>query len=182
MMNRRQFLIAGAGAAALPATVPAWSQGFYGSNTASPPKVTEATIGGKPVRVNYYAPSMRGRKVMGRLVPYGVVWCTGANWCTTITSEKAGIEFGPMKLPAGTYAIWTLPDEKEWQLILNKNTHAFHLDYDPSADIGKTKMDLKTLSEPVEQMRIEVRPEGGNKGRLAVMWERTEASIVFTLV
>lgn len=182
-MNRRHFLIAGAGAAAVPAAVPAWAQGFYGyGSAASPPKVTEAMIGGKPVKVNYYAPSMRGRKIMGYLVPYKDVWCTGANFCTTITSEKAGLEIGPMKLPAGTYAIWTLPDEKQWQLIVNKNIHAFHLDYDESADIGRTKMDLKTLSDPVEQMRIEVRPEGGNKGRLAVMWERTEASLVFTLV
>lgn len=178
MMNRRHFLIAGAGAAGLPA----FGQGFYGRNTASPPKVTDATIGGKPVRVNYYAPSMRGRKIMGDLVPYREVWCTGANWCTTITSEKGGLEIGPMKLPAGTYALWTIPDEKQWQLILNKNTHAFHLDYDASEDIGRTKMNLKTLSEPVEQLRIDVRPEGGNKGTLAVVWERTEASVPFMLL
>jgi hypothetical protein len=174
MMKRRHFLIAGA------AAVPALGQGFYGQ--ASPPKVTNATIGGKAVRVNYYAPSMRGRKVMGSLVPYKEVWCTGANWCTTITSEQAGLEIGSLKLPAGTYAIWTLPDEKEWQLILNRNTHAFHLDYDKSQDIGRTRMNLKTLSEPVEQFRIELRPDGGNKGTLALMWERTEASIGFALV
>jgi hypothetical protein len=178
MLNRRHFLIAGASAAA----VPALGQGFYGRNTGSPPKVADAMIGGKPVRVNYYAPSMRGRKIMGDLVPFREVWCTGANWCTTITSEQAGLEIGPMKLPAGTYAIWTIPDEKQWQMILNKSIHAFHLDYDASQDIGRTKMNLKTLSEPVEQMRIELRPESGNKGTLAVMWERTEASVLFTLV
>src|SRR5580698_8412116 len=154
MMNRRHFLIASTGAVAVPAF------GQYGRTIASPPKVTDATIAGKPIKVNYYAPSMRGRKIMGNLVPYGEVWCTGANFCTTITSEKAGLEIGPMKLAAGTYAIWTLPNEKEWLVIVNKNTHAFHLDYDESADIGRTKMDLKTLSEPVEQMTIEVRPEG----------------------
>ncbi len=177
MMNRRRFLIAGASVA-----VPALGQGFKGRNAASPPKVAEAMIGGKPVKVNYYAPSMRGRKIMGDLVPYREVWCTGANFCTTITSEQAGLEIGPMKLPAGTYALWTIPDEKQWQLILNKSIHAFHLDYDASQDIGRTKMNVKALPEPVEQMRIELRPEGGNKGTLAVMWERTEASILFALV
>ena len=105
MMNRRHFLIAGAGAI----SIPAFGQ-FYGRSIASPPKVTEATIAGKPIKVNYYAPSMRGRKIMGNLVPYGEVWCMGANFCTTITSEKAGLEIGPMKLAAGTYAIWTLPN------------------------------------------------------------------------
>ena len=174
MMKRRHFLIAGA------AAVPVLGQGFYGQ--ASPPKETKATIGGKPMKANYYAPSMRGRKVMGGLVPYREVWCTGANWTTTITSEQAGIEIGPMKLPAGTYAIWTIPDEKEWQIILNRNIHAFHLDYDASQDIGKTKMSVKTLSEPVEQFRIELRPDGGNKGTLALLWERTEATVGFTLL
>jgi len=177
MFNRRRFLIAGMGAAA----VPAFGQ-FYSRTIASPAMVTQAMIGGKPVTVHYFAPSMRGRKIMGGLVPYGEVWCTGANYCTTITSEDAGIEIGPMKLAAGTYAIWTLPNEKEWKVIVNKNTHAFHLDYDESADIGRTAMDLKTLSDPVEQMRIEVRTEAENKGRVAVQWERTEASFVFTLV
>jgi len=174
MLHRRQFFVAGMGAVAAPA---------FGQYTlASPPMVTQATIGGKPIAVHYFAPSMRGRKIMGGLVPYGYVWCTGANYCTTITSEDAGLEIGPMKLAAGTYAIWTLPNEKEWKAVVNKNTHAFHLDYDESADIGRTGMDLKTLSDPVEQMRIEVRDEGGNKGRFAVLWERTEASFVFTLV
>jgi len=178
MLHRRQFLVAGMGAAAVPA---------FGQYTlASPPMVTEATIGGKPVTVHYYAPSMRGRKIMGYLVPYGDVWCTGANYCTTITSEEAGLEIGTMKLAAGTYAIWTLPNEKEWKVIVNKNTHAFHLDYEESADIGRAAMDLATLSDPEEKMRIEVRPEpdnaGGKKGRFAVLWERTEASFVFTLV
>jgi Protein of unknown function (DUF2911) len=177
MIDRRSFLIAGLGTVA----VPAFGQ-FYGRSLASPPMVTQAMIGGKQVTVNYFAPSMRGRKIMGGLVPYGTVWCTGANYCTTITSDDAGIEIGPMKLAAGTYAIWTLPNEKEWKVIVNKNTHAFHLDYDESADIGRTAMDLKALSDPVEQMRIEVRTEGDNKGRFAVMWERTEASFVFTLV
>jgi hypothetical protein len=178
MVHRRQFLIAGMGAAA----VPAFGQ-FY--TLASPPMVTQAMIGGKEVTVRYFAPSMRGRKIMGYLVPYGQVWCTGANYCTTITSDDAGLQIGPMKLASGTYAIWTLPNEKEWKVIVNKKTHAFHMDYDESADIGRTGMDLKTLSDPVEQMRIDVRAEsdseGRSRGRFAVMWERTEASFVFTL-
>ncbi len=143
----------------------------------SPPKDVTAMIGGKEIAIAYYAPSMRGRKIMGALVPYGEVWCTGANWATTITSKDAGLEIGTIKLPKGAYAIWTLPNEKEWELIVNSNTRAFHLDYDGSKDIGRTKMSLKTLAEPVEQFRIEIRPNGGNKATLALMWEKTEASV-----
>lgn len=178
MLHRRQFLIAGIGAGMGAAAAPAFGQ----YTLASPPMVTQAMIGGKQITVHYFAPSMRGRKIMGALVPYGRVWCTGANYCTTITSDDAGLQIGPMKLAAGTYAIWTLPNEKEWKVIVNKNTHAFHLDYDEDGDIGRTDMDLATLNDPVEQMRIEVRAEAGNQGRFAVQWERTEASFVFTLV
>src|SRR5215472_8783298 len=85
----------------------------------SPPAQTEATIGGKEVKVEYYAPSMHGRKVMGGLVPYGQVWCTGANWATKITPPSA-LQVGGIKLPAGSYSIWTIPNEKEWTLIINK--------------------------------------------------------------
>src|SRR5438874_13690840 len=104
----------------------------------SPEAKTSATIAGKIFTVDYYAPSMRGRKIMGGLVPYGEVWCTGANWATKITTE-APLEIGTLKLPAGSYTIWTLPNQNEWMLIINKQTGQFHLDYDPSRDVGRTR-------------------------------------------
>ena len=58
----------------------------------------------------------------------------------------------------------------------------FHTDYDGSRDLGRTKMSLKTLPSPVEVFKIELRADGGNKGTLALLWERTEASIPFTVV
>src|SRR5271169_3243760 len=87
----------------------------------SPPAEASASIAGAPIKVEYYAPSMHGRKVMGGLVPYGVVWCTGANWATKITTE-ADLDVNGLKLPKGSYSIWTLPGEKEWKLIINKQT------------------------------------------------------------
>ncbi len=147
----------------------------------SPPATVSATIAGKRINVEYYAPSTHGRKVMGGLVPFGQVWCTGANYATAITSDAA-LQMGSLKLPKGSYSIWTLPTEKEWTLIINKQTGQFHLNYDPSRDFGRTKMNLKTLAAPVETFRIELRSEGANKGTLALLWERTEASIPFTVI
>lgn len=146
----------------------------------SPPASASATIAGKKINVEYYAPSAHGRKIMGGLVPYDVVWCTGANWATTITSDAA-LEMGNLKLPRGSYSIWTLPTAKEWTLIINKETGQFHLNYNSSKDFGRTRMNVKTLSEPVETFRIDVRSDGGNKGTLALLWENTEASIPFTV-
>jgi hypothetical protein len=147
----------------------------------SPPANVSAIISGKKITVDYYAPSTHGRKVMGGLVPFGEVWCTGANYATAITSD-AGLQLGSLKLPKGSYSIWTLPTEKEWTLIINKETGQSHLKYDSSKDFGRTKMNLKALGTSVETFRIEVRNDGGNKGTLALLWEQTEASIPFTVV
>ena len=54
---------------------------------------------------------MHGRKVMGGLVPFGVVWCTGANYATKITTE-APLRVGDLDLPKGAYSIWTIPGDK----------------------------------------------------------------------
>ncbi len=89
---------------------------------------------------------------------------------------------GGLKLPAGSYSIWTLPNQNEWALIINKQTGQFHLNYDSSQDFGRTKMNLKTLAEPVETFKIELRSDRGNKGTLALLWETTEASIPFTVI
>jgi hypothetical protein len=147
----------------------------------SPPADTSATIAGQQIRVEYYAPSMRGRKVMGGLVPYGLVWCTGANWATKITTAAA-LDMGGLKLPRGSYSIWTLPTTKEWTLIINSETGQFHLDYDKTRDFGRTKMNLETLPSPVETFKIQILPAGGNRGTLALSWENTEASVPFTVL
>jgi Protein of unknown function (DUF2911) len=147
----------------------------------SPQADAAVTIAGKKITVDYYAPSAHGRKVMGALVPYGQVWCTGANWATKITTES-DLQVGGLKLPAGSYSIWTVPNDKEWTLIINRETGQFHLNYDQSQDFGRTKMELKALPAPVETFQVQLKSEGGNKGRLALVWENTEASIPITVL
>ena len=182
-IKSRSLVLIGLAIVAALVGVFAWaSYGQFGrSKYTSPPASVAATIAGDPISIEYYAPSMHGRKIMGDLVPYGAVWCTGANWATKITTQ-ANLQMGGLKLPAGSYSIWTLPNQNEWALIINKQTGQFHLNYDASQDFGRTKMNLKTLAEPVETFKIELRPDGGNKGTLALLWETTEASIPFTVV
>src|SRR6267154_968494 len=136
---------------------------FGGSRYTSPPASVASTVAGKKISIEYYAPSMHGRRVMGGLVPFGEVWCTGANWATKITTE-GNLQMGGLKLPAGSYSIWTLPNANEWMLIINKQTGQFHKDYDSSTDFGRTKMNLKTLANPVETFKIDLRSDGGNQG------------------
>jgi hypothetical protein len=147
----------------------------------SPPATTSITIAGKKIRVDYYAPSMHGRKIMGELVPFGEVWCPGANVATGITTE-AELRINDVKLPKGSYSLWAIPGEKDWTLIINKQTGQFHLDYDSSTDFARTRMNMKKLDSPVETLRFDLRSAEDNHGTLALDWETTEASVPFTVV
>jgi hypothetical protein len=173
-MRVRRTVLAMCAVAALPAAV-------FGQRYTSPPADTKAKIAGKQIAVAYYAPAMHGRKIFGALVPFGEVWCPGANVATGLTTEAA-LQFGSLKLPKGAWSIWVNPTEKEWTLIVNKQTGQHHLDYNSAEDFGKTRMTLKTLASPVETLRFEIRAEGGNKGTLALLWENTEASVPFTVM
>jgi hypothetical protein len=153
----------------------------FGQRYTSPPANAAVKIAGKQINVDYYAPSMHGRKIMGQLVPFGQVWCPGANVATGLTNE-ADLQIGSLKLPKGAWSIWAIPGEKEWTLVINKQSGQHHLDYNSAEDFGRTKMSVKTLATPVETFRIELSSEGGNKGRLALIWETTEASIPFTVL
>ena len=147
----------------------------------SPQADADVTIAGKKITVEYYAPSAHGRKIMGALVPYGQVWCTGANWATKLTTD-ADLEIGSLKVPKGSYSIWTVPDSKEWILIINSETGQFHLNYDSSRDFGRTKMAMKTLSSLVETFKVQLAATGGDHGTLALIWENTEVSVPITVL
>jgi hypothetical protein len=153
----------------------------FGQRWTSPPASAAVQVAGKRISVDYYAPSMHGRKIMGELVPFGKVWCPGANVATGFTTA-ADLQISGLKLPKGTWSIWAIPGEKEWTLIFNKQSGQHHLDYEAAEDFGRTKMMVKTLSAPVETLRIDLTSNGGNKGTLSLIWETTEASIPFTVL
>lgn len=153
---------------------------FRRSKYTSPPAHAEAVIASHKITMHYYAPSTHGRKIFGELVPFDTVWCTGANYATKITSDAA-LQMGDLKIPAGSHSIWTIPDPKQWTLIVNNQTGQFHLDYDASQDLGRTKMNIKPLAAAVETFKIEIRSDGGNRGTLALDWEKTEAYMPFTV-
>jgi hypothetical protein len=182
-MTRLKMFLTGFAAlvlAALALPISAWAQRFT-----SPPASASATIDGDRITIDYYAPSMHGRKIMGGLVPYDEVWCTGANWATKVTTQT-DLDINGVRVPKGSFTIWTLPNEKQWMLIINKQTGQFHLDYDESQDFARVKMNLKTLPSPVETFKIEIEPAGSgaapNKGTLSLLWETTDAWVPITVL
>ena len=141
----------------------------------SPPANANATLNSKKVNIDYSAPSKRGRVIMGELVPYGKVWRTGANAATTLTTE-GDLMIGTVHVPAGTYTLFTIPGEKEWTLIVNKQTGQWGTNYDESKDLGRTKMAVKSLKAPVETFTIALVPVNPNEATLKLTWENTEVT------
>lgn len=126
---------------------------------------------GKKITVDYSAPSKRGRVIFGKLVPYGQVWRTGANAATTLTTE-ADLMMGSLHVPAGKYTLYTIPGEKEWTLIVNRQTGQWGTEYDEKQDLGRVKLHLApALDKPVETFAI------GIDKTLSFTWDTTKAWI-----
>ncbi|HTW65005.1 MAG TPA: DUF2911 domain-containing protein [Bryobacteraceae bacterium] len=146
----------------------------------SPPAETSVSIAGKNIRINYSAPSMRGRKIFGGLEPYGKVWRAGANAATSLHTD-APLDIAGLMLPKGDYTLFVYLDPKQWQLIVSKATGEWGLDYDKGQDYGRVKMEMSKPAKPVETYKMTLTSLGGNKGKLQLAWENTIATVTFTV-
>jgi len=150
-----------------------------GKKLPSPPANVRVALGTATLKINYNTPSMRGRKIMGGLVPYGQVWRTGANPATTlITSED--LKFGTLTVPAGTHTIYTLPGESQWLLIINNQTGQWGTEYSDAKDLGRTPMMSKPMSAPQEVMSISFENTTPTSTELHVRWETTDEFVKIT--
>jgi hypothetical protein len=143
---------------------------------ASPHEQVSAVFDGKKVTIDYGRPLKKGREIFGKLVPFGAVWRTGADEATTLSTE-VNLNIGGLKVPKGTYSLFTLPTEKEWTLIVNKNPKQWGAySYDPAQDLGRTKLTVGAAPSVVEQFTIALDAQG-KKGTLKLSWDKTVASI-----
>jgi len=144
----------------------------------SPHVRSEWTVDGAKISIEYGRPSLKGRS-LETLTPAGKVWRTGADEATTLVTDKP-LTFGSLKVPAGTYTLFTLPGEKEWQLVVNKKTGQWGTMYSEGDDLGRAPMKVETAGKPVEQLTISVddTPSGG---MLKISWGATVASTPFTV-
>lgn len=127
-----------------------------------------ATVAGADVTVDYGRPSVRGRQILGEVVPFGQVWRTGANTATHFTTSR-DLLLGGTTVPAGSYTLWTLPTESGVQVILNRQTGQWGTEYDPSRDLVRLPADVAEARAPVERFTISVEP-GSEGGVLVMSW------------
>jgi hypothetical protein len=142
----------------------------------SPPAKADVTLPSATISVDYGAPSVRGRKIFGALVPYGEVWRTGANPATTLKTS-GNLMIGNLKVPAGTYTLYSLPTAEGWQLIVNKQTGQWGTVYDKTQDLGRTAMTVGSNASPIETMVIDFEKTSGDSTELHVKWAGIDASV-----
>ncbi len=144
----------------------------------SPPATAAVTLNGKAITIKYNAPSKRGRKIMGDLVPYGQIWRTGANAATTLITATP-LSIGTLTVPAGTYTLYTLPTATDWKLVVNKQTGQWGTEYKESMDLGRTPLTGKTIPSQ-EKMSISFENTKGNTTELHIKWDTTDEFVKVT--
>lgn len=147
------------------------------SKRPSPPATaTHSFEDGKKITVNYSQPSMKGRKIYGGLVPFGEVWRTGANEATTLTTDT-NLNIGGTDVPAGTYTLFTIPDQNGWKLIINRQTGQWGTDYKEAQDLARVDMKASKLNQPMEKFTISFEKAGQGAATMNLDWENTRASV-----
>jgi Protein of unknown function (DUF2911) len=91
-------------------------------------------IANTTITVEYNRPVARGRELFGKLVPWGRVWCPGADTCTSI-ALSTDVKINGEALAAGTYSVWAEPGEERWTIIFNRANPVFHTRYPADQDV-----------------------------------------------
>ena len=139
-------------------------------------------VGMAEIKIEYSRPSMKGRKIMGEVVPFGDVWRTGANSATKFTTSDS-ITIGGKGLAKGTYVVMTRPGKDSWEVIFNKNPAASASNYTPEIqkdDVVKVMGKPMTLPMSIENFTFNIGNITSNSANIEMMWENTYVTVPFT--
>jgi len=145
---------------------------------ASPGCTLKQRVGLTDITIVYSRPGVKGRTIFGGIVPYGQVWRTGANQATKVTFSTP-VKLEGADIPAGTYALFTIPGEQEWTIIINKNTNQWGaFQYNEKDDFVRFKVSPVTLQETsIETFAIEFNRILDESALLELVWEKTVVPI-----
>jgi Protein of unknown function (DUF2911) len=145
---------------------------------ATPAASQQATVtqrvGLTDITLKYFRPSLKGRKMFGETLPYGSAWRTGANNATTLTFKEE-VTVAGTKVPAGEYALYTIPGATEWTVILNKNTKlggSTH-QYKAEEDVARFQVKPTKAAATTETLTINFADLTTTSANLEIVWENT---------
>jgi hypothetical protein len=141
----------------------------------SPHETVTGTAGAANITLTYGRPSLRTRD-QAMMMPPGTIWRIGADDATTLKTDK-DIMIGSLAVPAGTYALFAIPGEKSWKLIVNKTAKQWGLDHETNKadDLGQATMAVSKLAAPEEKLTLAIADS-----KLKIMWGTTEAAVKIT--
>jgi hypothetical protein len=139
-------------------------------------KVTQQ-VGLTDVTVEYSCPGVKSRKIWDGLVPYDKMWRTGANTATKITFSK-DVTFADKPVPAGSYALFTIPTKGAWTVILNKKADQPGTATEYKADQDLLRVQVKPKAAPFrERLAFGFSDMTDDKASLDLEWEKLRLSI-----
>lgn len=144
--------------------------------SASPPASVTQRVGVTDLSVKWSSPGVKGRKVFGGLVPYDEVWRTGANSATRFESTT-DFTFGDTKVPAGAYALFTIPGKTSWTAILNTHVNSWgSTDYDQKNDVARVTVKPQTI-ESRERLNFAFSNATDDAVHLDIEWDKVRVSV-----
>jgi hypothetical protein len=146
----------------------------------SPASKLEQKVGLTDVTIEYSRPSMKGRTIFGDLVPYGKVWRTGANARTKVTFSD-DVTVGGTTLKAGSYAIFTIPQETKWEVIF----YTEHEGGGAPQELDETKVAARVMANvypmemDVQTFTISIDDITNNSAVIGLLWEKAYVPVPF---
>lgn len=145
------------------------------------PQEEHAQIEDTHITILYTAPAVRGRVIWGGLVPYDEVWSTGAHRATSFEIDR-DFTVGDKKIPAGKYAIFTIPGKDKWVIILNKKWDQHLADeYDAKDDLLRIETTPVLLSAVQERLNYSITELSEKEATLSISWETLKVGLTLKL-
>jgi len=147
----------------------------------SPEREATYTEMGYNLKVSYNSPSKKGREIFGNLVPYDVVWRTGANE-PTVFSTSTDIVMNQKTIPAGQYSLWTKPSAEQWTIYFNNKIPDWGVNFSGAAreaehDLASIQVQAQKLATTVENFTIAFEQDERGAPKLVLSWDLTKIEI-----
>src|SRR5262252_1490878 len=147
---------------------------------ASQHSVVKQRVGLTDVEGDYSRPNKNDREIFGGLVPYGKLWRTGANAVTKIRFSHP-VTLGGKEIPAGEYALFTIPTADEWTIIVSKDAKVQSAaDYKQENDAARITAKPEPIPDAIETFTIGLRDVKGASATLNFVWDKTRVPVKLT--
>ncbi|MCC6723751.1 MAG: DUF2911 domain-containing protein [Saprospiraceae bacterium] len=149
---------------------------------ASPTAKITQNVGLTDVTVEYSRPSVKGRTIFGGLVPFGEMWRTGANK-NTIVTFSAPVKIGGTDLKAGSYSLFTVPGQSEWEIIFYTDTENWGVPqtWDATKEAVRFKVKSEAFPMNIESFMIDLGDLTNDGLTFGIGWEKTWVSFPIKL-